>query len=118
MATPQTFWLANVAHEDEAQSTGLAFHVNPDGKTVDIWATFCGYDEVERETCKRVSIKEAREIYREHTAQTCRHYGQLWVLGTPDRSGEPPVHPGHRYAVMRGVPVKEADEHYGYSATS
>jgi outer membrane receptor for monomeric catechols len=111
MATSKTFWLANVAHEDEAQSTGLAFQVNPDGKTVDIWATFCGYDEMERETCKRVSIQEAREIYRERISQECSHYGQLWVPRDTAVGGVP-RHPGHRYAVMRGVPVEEADEHY------
>ena len=108
MATSQTFWLRNVACEDEAQSTGVAFHVNPDGKTVDVWTTFGrGYEELERELCKRVSVEEAREIYREHTAKVCSYYGQLWVLEDNE-----PEHPGFRYAVARGVPADEAREAY------
>ena len=107
MATSKTFWLRNVAHEDEAQSTGVAFHVNPDGKTVDVWTTFSGYPRLERESCKRMSVEDAREIYRERTSQECRYYGQLWVLEDNE-----PEHPGFRYAVARGVPVDEAREVY------
>ena len=108
MATSKTFWLRNVACEDEAQSTGVAFHVNPDGKTVDVWTTFGrGYEESERYSLKRVSVEDAREIYREHTAKKCSYYGQLWVLEDNE-----PEHPRFRYAVARGVPVDEAREAY------
>jgi hypothetical protein len=55
--------------EDEADMTGMAFVSNAGGKTVDMYTTYSGYPEWEKESRKTLPVEEARAIWKELVAE-------------------------------------------------